>query len=225
MKKAILLSASALTFAIGSVLLTGCAKEDLVAPTITLTGDDEVTLNLGETYTDAGVTASDDEDGDVTSQVSVTGSVNTDEVGEYIIHYNVSDAAGNNATEVTRTVKVKSDLLAGAYSVSDVVTGCTPSSNNGTYAYNVTISQSSTDFNKILISNFGGLGSSVSIYATINGSVITIPSQPATGANPTTNVSGTGTYVKAGSIFKVTTLNYTASNVFFGTGNATYTKQ
>ena len=52
------------------------------------------------------VTASDDRDGILTAQVVTVNPVDSTKLGEYSITYNVSDAAGNTATEVTRTVNV-----------------------------------------------------------------------------------------------------------------------
>jgi len=78
---------------------------DSTAPVITLTGDATVTLEVGVTYTDLGATATDNYDTSVT--VTVGGdTVDTTTVGTYTVTYNASDAAGNNATEVTRTVNV-----------------------------------------------------------------------------------------------------------------------
>ncbi|MDP2648648.1 MAG: DUF5011 domain-containing protein [bacterium] len=80
---------------------------DTTAPVITLVGDDPVVLTVGDEYTDDGATASDDRDGDITADIVVGGdTVDTDTVGEYTITYKVSDAAGNAADEVTRTVIV-----------------------------------------------------------------------------------------------------------------------
>ena len=77
-----------------------------VAPVITLTGSD-VTLNVGDTYTDDGATASDDEEGDISANIVVGGdTVDTATAGTYTITYDVSDGAGNAATQVTRTVNV-----------------------------------------------------------------------------------------------------------------------
>ena len=42
----------------------------------------------------------------MTSNIIVTGSVDTAIIGEYILSYNVSDNSTNAATEVTRTVNV-----------------------------------------------------------------------------------------------------------------------
>jgi hypothetical protein len=87
---------------------------DTGRPVITLTGEALVQLEHGAAYTDAGATALDDRDGDITSRitVAVTNNVNsgttlnTTVAGTYVYHYHVSDLAGNGAYEVTRTVVV-----------------------------------------------------------------------------------------------------------------------
>jgi len=83
---------------------------DVVAPVITLNGSATVNIMVGDTFTDPGATATDDLDGDITSNIVVAGdTVDVNTAGTYIITYNVSDAAGNAAAEVTRTVIVASD--------------------------------------------------------------------------------------------------------------------
>ena len=79
---------------------------DIVAPIITLLGDSSVTLYQGATYTDAGATANDNKDGDITANIVIVNPVNTNNIGSYTVTYNVSDSAGNNAVQVTRTVNV-----------------------------------------------------------------------------------------------------------------------
>jgi hypothetical protein len=79
---------------------------DTTAPVITLTGSSVVDLTVGETYTDAGATATDNIDGDITESIVRVNPVNTEVADTYTVTYNVSDAAGNPATEVTRTVNV-----------------------------------------------------------------------------------------------------------------------
>ena len=80
-----------------------------VAPVITLLGGDE-TITVGDTYTDAGATASDDEQGDITSDILGITDLDASVAGEYTVAYNVSDGALNAATEVTRTVTVEAAL-------------------------------------------------------------------------------------------------------------------
>ncbi len=79
---------------------------DTTAPVISLLGITPVNLTVDDSYTDAGATALDDVDGDITSNIVTINSVNTAIVGAYTITYNVSDTAGNPAIEVTRTVNV-----------------------------------------------------------------------------------------------------------------------
>jgi len=81
-------------------------SSDTTAPVITLLGDASVELEVGEAYTDAGATAADDVDGDLTFKIVVVNPVDTNTEGSYIITYNVSDSAGNQAAEVIRTVNV-----------------------------------------------------------------------------------------------------------------------
>lgn len=81
---------------------------DTEAPVITLTGEATVEIDLGGEYTDGGATANDNVDGDITSSIVVAGDeVNTAAAGTYTITYDVSDAAGNAAEQVSRVVKVR----------------------------------------------------------------------------------------------------------------------
>ena len=78
---------------------------DTTAPVITISGANPVDVDLGTTYNDAGATATDANDGDLTASITVSSNVDTNTVGTYTVTYTVSDAAGNQATE-TRTVNV-----------------------------------------------------------------------------------------------------------------------
>ncbi len=91
-------------------------QADTEKPVIHLTGSSSVNLTYGATYTDQGATASDNVDGDITAGIiktinnssgTTTSAINTSQPGTYTIHYNVSDATGNAADEVTRTVIVQ----------------------------------------------------------------------------------------------------------------------
>src|SRR5207245_1974661 len=79
---------------------------DTVPPVITLKGTSPVSVQLGSIYVDAGATATDNIDGDITSSIITSNPVNTSVPGTYTITYDVSDKAGNAATQVTRTVNV-----------------------------------------------------------------------------------------------------------------------
>ena len=80
--------------------------EDTTAPVILLEGDANVSINEGDSYVDAGATASDEVDGDVTGNIQVISNVNPNVKGVYQVKYNVADNAGNDAVEVVRTVEV-----------------------------------------------------------------------------------------------------------------------
>ncbi len=85
---------------------------DTTAPVITLLGSSPVSVSLGATYIDAGANAFDNVNGDITSDIATVSTVNTAILGDYNVTYNVSDAAGNAATEVIRTVNVVNDATA-----------------------------------------------------------------------------------------------------------------
>jgi hypothetical protein len=79
---------------------------DTTAPVIALSGANTVALEVGTAYAEPGYTATDNYDGDITTRVAVTGSVNHAALGAYLLQYNVSDSSGNPAEQKTRTVNV-----------------------------------------------------------------------------------------------------------------------
>ena len=92
---------------------------DTTAPVITLLGDAEVILNREELYIEAGATAIDDVDGDISGRIQVAGQVLTDNIGIYYLTYSAADNAGNIGS-ATRAIEVKPnsiDLLAGSWFV------------------------------------------------------------------------------------------------------------
>jgi hypothetical protein len=79
---------------------------DTEKPVITLLGDATVELCENETYTDAGATATDNCNGDLTASIVTVDPVDTDVPATYTVTYNVTDVATNAAIQVTRTVIV-----------------------------------------------------------------------------------------------------------------------
>ncbi len=79
---------------------------DTIKPVITMLGNSKVTIKRNSQYTDAGATASDNFDGNLTSKIAVTTNVNTSRVGTYYVRYNVKDSSGNAAAQKSRTVIV-----------------------------------------------------------------------------------------------------------------------
>lgn len=123
---------------------------DTMAPVMLVTGNTNDTISLNASYTDPGAIATDNVDGNITSKIVMAGNVNVNQTGDYVRTYNVSDAAGNAAPQLTRNVHVRNDawFLAGNYAVAPNC-GLTPASN-----YNTSISVSST-VNRLI--TFGAL--------------------------------------------------------------------
>jgi len=80
--------------------------QDTTKPMITLEGNATILHRVWRTYLDPGSTASDTLDGNLTSKISTTNPVDASVPGSYEVGYAVSDAAGNAATVVTRSVVV-----------------------------------------------------------------------------------------------------------------------
>ncbi|MFT7395798.1 MAG: hypothetical protein ACI96G_000530 [Flavobacterium sp.] len=117
-----------------TIIIGIIAPPDVVAPVITLRGTAAINVIVGGSFTDQGATASDNVDGDITSRVVVAGdAVNVNKAGTYVITYNVSDAAGNAAKQVTRSVTVAVD------SVRPIITLI------GNSTFNVTLGGTFTD--------------------------------------------------------------------------------
>ncbi|MCU5396176.1 immunoglobulin-like domain-containing protein [Bacillus toyonensis] len=74
-----------------------------------LTAPTKTTINVGDKFDPmAGVSATDKEDGDITSKVTVNGSVDTSKPGTYELTYTVLDSKGHKVTtKQTVTVKQK----------------------------------------------------------------------------------------------------------------------
>lgn len=87
-------------------------QPDSTPPVIRLRGDATVNVVIDSAYVDAGATATDDEDGDVTQRITVTNTVDTSVLGTYTVTYAVTDLSGNAAAPVTRTVNVQAQPAA-----------------------------------------------------------------------------------------------------------------
>ena len=99
------------------------------AVTVTITAGDkpvlvdttpvvDVALNSSAPTIRANMTASDTEDGVITSSITLTGdSINTALPGIYHVHYDVEDADGNVADTVTRVYVVGAKTVSGDYAI------------------------------------------------------------------------------------------------------------
>lgn len=204
---------------IGAFVFASCTTEDADAPAITLIGDQNMTIALNSTFTDPGATALDEKDGDLTSQITKTGTVNVNLAGTYTITYTVSDAAGNTGTK-TRTVIVVNEKASwnGSYNVADVVGSGTPSN------YTDNITASSTVNNRVWVTKFAFYTNGAVYFDFTSATAATIPVQLVNCGNPAADrtFSGNTTSVTANQlVFSYTeSTNGTAVN-----GTETYVKQ
>ncbi|MEI7597492.1 MAG: immunoglobulin-like domain-containing protein [Bacteroidota bacterium] len=194
---------------------------DLTPPVLAVVGNLPIQHTLNAASVPPTVTATDNVDGDITSRIIMSGTVNKDLVGDYTLTYSVSDAVGNSDTKTVTVHVVNSAAnIAGIYSVNETF-NATGTPDNFTYMQ--TITTSTTENNKIIFSNFGNYMNGV-VYATISGTTLTIPQQNVVcGTNP----APTRTFVGQGTV-SGTTINYTyteTTNGTSGTGSATLVKQ
>jgi subtilisin family serine protease/subtilisin-like proprotein convertase family protein len=87
------------------VTRTVIVRPDTVAPVISLLGANPLKVPLGSDFTDPGARVTDNLDPE--SVITGTGSVDTALPGTYLLTYTAQDAAGNEATPVTRRVIVE----------------------------------------------------------------------------------------------------------------------
>jgi len=181
---------------------------DFTAPVITLLGNSTVNIELGSSYTDAGATATDNVDGTLDSSIVTSGSVNSLAAGTYVISYDVSDAAGNNAAQITRTVVVSDTTapvitLLGSTTVnheqgtaySDAGASATDNT-DGNITANITVSgfvDANASGTYILSYNVSDAASNnaVTVTRTINVTDTTIPVLSLVGADPLNHEQGT----------------------------------
>ena len=132
------------------ITFSSCKKKDIILPTITLAGENNVRQILNTQWTDPGYQATDNSDGDITTNVVVSGKVNKDFAGTYLITYTVADNSGNE-TSVNRNVTIYNEagFLAGKYFANDT---CQLSA---AVTYTAYITPSTSTNMEFTIENFG----------------------------------------------------------------------
>jgi len=76
-----------------------------IPPVISLVGKAVINIDINTSYYEKGATASDDIDGDISTDIITLGNVNIHKLGTYKITYTVSDSS-NHKVSTTRTVHV-----------------------------------------------------------------------------------------------------------------------
>lgn len=88
-----------------------------------ISGVNDSVIQVGTVFDErAGVKASSAIDGDLTSKIVISGSVNVNKVGTYTITYSVSDSSGHT-TSKKRVISVQSDPVYGIEGGRDVANG------------------------------------------------------------------------------------------------------
>jgi len=89
-------------------------KEDKELPIITLSGNSKYKISLGSKYSEKGYSATDNCDGDISSDVEVTNNINVNKVGTYTITYKAKDSSGNEVI-ATRKIEVVDNTKSNDY--------------------------------------------------------------------------------------------------------------
>ncbi len=105
---------------IAILLLTACGGDDSTpslapssiddrdeAPTLTLNGDENLSLIIGDSYIELGANAQDSKDGNLTSTIMIDSDINTSKAGNYTASYSITDSGGNSVTAM-RNITVSS---------------------------------------------------------------------------------------------------------------------
>ena len=95
------------------------AGADTVPPIFTVSGDDPLVLNVGDTFSEPGVVATDIFDGATVTVTTDSSTLDMSSAGFYTLVYTASDAAGNEAT-ASRMVEVRGAAPATALEVKDL---------------------------------------------------------------------------------------------------------
>ena len=112
--KKIVISLILLAVVIGTYFVFGKNKEnkeiegvvDNISPKITLKGQENETVYIGDKYTELGYVAEDNTDGDISDKVQIDGEIDITTEGDYILTYKVQDSFGNIG-EAKRNITVK----------------------------------------------------------------------------------------------------------------------
>ena len=99
-------------------------QSDTQAPVITLHGEDTVALEVGTAYQELNAVATDNVDASVS--ILISGSVDVQKVGEYVLTYSATDSAGNSASLI-RTITVTPRVVSVVDSIAPVISLVGPS--------------------------------------------------------------------------------------------------
>ncbi len=199
-----------------------CPIIDTTPPVLSLQGDNPMEISVGSTFSDPGASATDNVDGDITANIITSGTVDTTTPGSYDITYNVSDAAGNAATPLVRTVNVTPD------SVIPVIVL------NGDTVLNIPLNSTFNDPGAVATDNVDGdISANIQITGTvdtaISGTYILYYDVSDSAGNAAEQVIRTVNVIEGNACFESTLTEHVAAGrayeqyySYYATGTATY---
>lgn len=157
-----------------AISLESCNTKDDMAPVITLLGSQSFGIPLNEEYIDAGATALDETDGDITENIFVENTIDVDLLGWYTVTYNVVDKGGNSALPVTRDIRVINlrYVNVGNYLATEVQVY----PEQDTCSYGTSFITDSTLNNRMVFTNFA-CEEGLNVYADLSGTLLLVPFQ------------------------------------------------
>ncbi|MFD4704749.1 immunoglobulin-like domain-containing protein [Gottfriedia sp. NPDC058432] len=208
-------------------------------------GAADTSIQVGSSFdSKSGVTVTDNVDGDLTSKIQVSGSVDNQKPGEYQLVYSATDDAGNTATSIRKITVIDStkpviygtadkklninsqfDSMAGVSAVDNVdgdltksikIAGIVDTKKKGTYTLTYTVSDKAV--NKITVERTITVIDNIKpvIYGAVNKTInINTNFNPLTGVTATDNVDG--------SLTKLIKVTGTVNTKKIGTYTLTYT--
>lgn len=157
-----------------AISFESCNTKDDMAPVITLIGSEALEHPLNETYVDAGATALDETDGDLTSSIFVDNAVDVDYFGDYYVTYTCVDKAGNEAIPVSRKIRVINSSWQKAGNYAAMETQVFPMKD--TCYYGMYFDVDFTVNNRLIFTSFA-CEVGLPVYADISNNLIVIPFQ------------------------------------------------
>jgi len=181
-----------------STITFSCKKNS--KPILKLNGSSNYTISLNSIYIEPGATADDGEGNDISSEIIITGTVNTNLKGEYPLYYKIGNDFGSENSKVIRNVNVvnDADYLEGFYLATP---NCGATSLTG---YTTNLTSSETENNKILI-DVVETGTPINIPGFINNNTIFLSNQ---GTIYNFQYTGSGTITSSGFILNSVYTNH-----------------
>jgi len=196
--------------------LTSCSKKDNDFPVITLNGDAVFEIILNSPFNDPGAEAYDETEGVIS--VEISGEVDTDFAGTYIIYYSASDAS-ENTTVAFRTVIVRNQagIYEGAYQAKTII-------NIDTTDFSADLVVSNTLNYRIWLSGFAAY-QNASVYADIRQDSVFVPAQITLAGTPMVfhKFEGNGLIknIDGNNVFEINFTDSDSGNII--SGNTVYT--